>query len=307
MASFPPCPRVEFLQQTRHFMTSLQIFKLQPLAKAGKAQTQQSSIFDHTGGAASTSAEAKKGARGGADSQASAEAAASGQGPLQSRRIQEFCALIAFLSHASSIYKAEVAALNIPQEIYALLFDHCEGLDPFLRKTLVQALILMQNRGVLQRAELLPALFRCFRCADKELRRSVFTHIVSDLHKLSKTSPPTHVVSGLLKLLFSLMNDDHPGVSLKAMQVLVELWKRNTWASDKVANAISALCFGTDDKLVSGALYFFLGNYDTADEDEADARRDVLAKKKELAAVASGLKHARKKQKRQRMIDRETK
>lgn len=55
--------------------------------------------------------------------------------------------------------------------------------------------------------------------------------------------------------------DDHQQVAVKALQVLVELWKKNIWADDKTVNTIGAVCFehADKDKLVTGALHFFLG------------------------------------------------
>lgn len=294
-------PTTEFLQQTRHFMSNLQIYKLQPLTKAGKSQA-QASIFDLASNNKANATPASRRAAAAATAEVADPTAA-----IQTRRIQEFCSLISFLSHAAPLYKAEVTALNIPGELYTLLFDHCETLDPVLRKTLTQALILLQNRGMIPRTELMPALFRCYRCADKDLRRDVFQHMIADIQKLTKSSPSQSVVGALQKIVFTMMKDDHPGVALKAMQILVELWRRNTWVCEAVANAMANMCFGTSDKLISAALYYFLGNYDMDDDEESDTRNKIKDRKQELAIVASSLKHSRSKMKKERMLKRESK
>lgn len=43
----------------------------------------------------------------------------------------------------------------------------------------MRALILMRNRGVLSALDILPTLFRLFRCQDKALRQLLFRHIIS--------------------------------------------------------------------------------------------------------------------------------
>lgn len=43
----------------------------------------------------------------------------------------------------------------------------------------VRALILMRNRGTLSALEVLPTLFRLFRCHDKALRQLLFRHIIA--------------------------------------------------------------------------------------------------------------------------------
>ena len=43
----------------------------------------------------------------------------------------------------------------------------------------MRALILMRNRGVLSALDILPTLFRLFRCQDKALRQLLFRHIIA--------------------------------------------------------------------------------------------------------------------------------
>lgn len=43
----------------------------------------------------------------------------------------------------------------------------------------MRALILMRNRGTLTALEVLPTLFRLFRCQDKALRQLLFRHIIA--------------------------------------------------------------------------------------------------------------------------------
>ena len=52
---------------------------------------------------------------------------------------------------------------GFPKEVMGLLDQHHMVLEPQLRRTLVQALILMRNRGFIESLEVLPLFFRLFK------------------------------------------------------------------------------------------------------------------------------------------------
>ena len=52
----------------------------------------------------------------------------------------------------------------------ALIDEHQDLLPPPVRKTMVQALILLKNKGILGAVDVLPLMFRLFRVQDKALR-----------------------------------------------------------------------------------------------------------------------------------------
>ncbi len=286
----------EFIQQARHFISNLHIFKLQPMVQAGKAQAGGASVID-SGLSGSTAVSSSSGA-------AAGNTGASHAGAVQSRRVKDFAALVNFLAHASSVYKEEMMTLKIPQEIFTLLYQHCETLDPFLRRTVVQALIQMQNRGILPRQELLPALFRTFRCPDKDLRRMVFQHLVSDLHKLCTRQTGHKTISALQKIVYNTLRDDNAAVALKALQLLVELWRRNVWVEARTVNSIATMCFTQDDKLVCAALYYFCGDYDMANEEAANEHSENVRRQKEVATIVAHMKHVKRRLKRVREVER---
>lgn len=69
--------------------------------------------------------------------------------------------------------------IGFAAEISGLLEEQAEVLDPALRLSLVRALILMRNKGALSALEILPTLFRLFRCHDKTLKQLLFRHIIA--------------------------------------------------------------------------------------------------------------------------------
>lgn len=283
----PESYREEFLQQARHFLSNLQIFKNFQVFRAGQSVIQQSTIGT-----------SKK------EQPDTTQQSPLGFGIQQTRRIQEFCALIAFLSHTCPLYKEETSKLNICQELFALVSVNPETLDPLLRKTLVSSLILLQKKSLINRLDLYNVLFNIFKCNDRELRAMTFSHLVNDLFWLSKTSPSITLTTQLQNLIFAQMRNEHHNIALKAIHLLVELWKRNIWVSDRVVNQIASMIFTTNDKLISAALYFFLGDYDTAGQEEQQKREENLAKNKEISILKYSMKHMKKKMKKQREIER---
>jgi protein SDA1 len=289
----PDAYREEFLQQARHFLSNLQIFKSLQLSRAGQSTIQTSAVT--ADGKASKSAQKDA---------PTPTPSPLGYGIQQTRRIQEFCALIAFLSQTCALYPTETKNLNIVGELFSLLSTAPDALDALLRKTLTQSLILLQKKGLVSRLDLYNVLFSIFRCNDRELRNTTFSHLVTDLLKLSKTAPSVTLTSQLQSLVFGHMKSENTAIALKATHVLVELWKKNVWVSDRVVNQIGSMIFTTTDKLISAALYFFLGDYDTAAQEEREKKEETLSKNKEISILKYSMKHMKKKMKKQRIIER---
>lgn len=96
---------------------------------------------------------------------------------------KEVADLAHFLAHAAVVYPRDTGAF--PRQVMGLLEAHADALHPHLRRQLVQALILLRNRRLLESATLFPLFFRLFACRDKELRRLLFGHIVQDVRRMN--------------------------------------------------------------------------------------------------------------------------
>ena len=75
---------------------------------------------------------------------------------------QRFGELVKFMSHVAPCYPE--ACARFPAQITTLLEERVDTLDPSLRMTLVQALILVRNRGLVDAIALFKLLFSLFRC-----------------------------------------------------------------------------------------------------------------------------------------------
>lgn len=72
---------------------------------------------------------------------------------------------------------------DFPSQLAELLESNANSLAPELRKVLVQALILLRNRNLLNPISLLSLFFKLFRIKDKPLRELLRSHIVADIKR----------------------------------------------------------------------------------------------------------------------------
>ena len=68
----------------------------------------------------------------------------------------------------------------------SLLEAHGPILEAALRKTLVQALILIRRKGLLEPVGLLKTFFGLFRVPDKKLRDLLYGYIIADVTLVNK-------------------------------------------------------------------------------------------------------------------------
>ncbi|EEY68850.1 SDA1 family protein [Phytophthora infestans T30-4] len=190
-----------------------------------------------------------------------------------------FGALVSFLSHVAKCYPKEMAAF--PEQIIGLLRDNYLVLEPELRKTLVQSLMLLRNRGLVDAITLLKLFFELFRCPDKRLRELLYKHIVSDIRQLNATSRNVKVNKALQNFLFEMLKDESEHAAIKSLQ--------------RSVNVIVTACTRKNTKLLVMALSFFLGIDDDILEDEEKQKKE----KKALVAVDFHA-HSKKTKKRQR-------
>eukprot|EP00897_Mesotaenium_endlicherianum_P006579 jgi/Mesen1/594/ME001074S10755 len=181
---------------------------------------------------------------------------------------KEFGDLVMFLSHVAPCFPADLP--QFPQELMGLLDEHVDNLHSSLRRVLVQALILLRNRQVVGPAELLPFLFRLFRCSDKGLRRLLFAHIVHDIRRLNQKHRDDRVNRPLQNFLYTMLQDENEAAAKKSLAVLIELYRRKVWTDAKTVNVISTACFHPSPRIMVGALKFFMGSEEVEDESDGD-------------------------------------
>ncbi|GFH22547.1 protein SDA1, partial [Haematococcus lacustris] len=134
-----------------------------------------------------------------------------------------------------------------------LLDTHHAVLDPHLRRTLVQSLILMRNRGLLQPIQVLPLFFRLFRCQDKSLRRLLFGHIVADIKNSNKKHRNEKLNRQLQSFMYGIIADDNEAAAKKSLAVCTELWRRQVWRDARTVNVIASAAFHKSSRVMLAA------------------------------------------------------
>ncbi|RKO88958.1 SDA1-domain-containing protein [Blyttiomyces helicus] len=181
---------------------------------------------------------------------------------------EKFGELITFISHVSLSYPKECT--EFPQQIVSMLSAHHQTLSPELRKTMVQALVLMRNKDQISATSLLSLFFTLFRCKDKHLRSMLHKHIVNDIKNCNAKSKNNKLNKTLQNFMYTMLKDDNDIAAKKSIEVMVDLYKKNVWNDAKTVNVIAEACFSSTSKIVAPALHFFLGTDEKEKEDSDD-------------------------------------
>jgi len=182
-----------------------------------------------------------------------------------------FSELTNFISHVSVHYPEDCK--EFPNQLLDLLEKHHPILSPNLRKTLVQALILVRNRGLMEPLELLKMCFTLFRCNDKALRQLLFDYIVADIKNVNLKKRDDKLNRQLQAFLYKMVGDETSEIAAKkSLEVMVELYRRRIWTDERTVNAIAQGVLSPTTKLIVISTNFFLGiDQKITDDDDADS------------------------------------
>ncbi|GAB1601700.1 protein SDA1 homolog [Argonauta hians] len=210
--------------------------------------------------------------------------------------------MIMFLAQVSHCYTEHLA--DFPQQLKELLLRHSTVLDPTMRMSLCRALILLRNKGLISGVDLLQLFFQLFICSDKLLRQTLYNYIVSDIYNVNAKHKNSKLNKTLQNFMYEMLKDSNPIAAKKSLDVMIELYRRNTWKDAKTVNVISTACFSKVTKILVAALKFFLSidaTHDTESESEED---ETPMSKKSTSDLLLGNRVAKKTKKRQKRLNR---
>uniref|UniRef100_A0A2K5RUX0 Protein SDA1 n=1 Tax=Cebus imitator TaxID=2715852 RepID=A0A2K5RUX0_CEBIM len=225
---------------------------------------------------------------------------------------KELAELVMFMAQISHCYPEYLS--NFPQEVKDLLSCNHTVLDPDLRMTFCKALILLRNKNLINPSSLLELFFELLRCHDKLLRKTLYTHIVTDIKNINAKHKNNKVNVVLQNFMYTMLRDSNATAAKMSLDVMIELYRRNIWNDAKTVNVITTACFSKVTKILVAALTFFLGkdedekqNSDSESEDDGPTARDLLVQyatgkkssknKKKLEKAMKVLKKQKKKKK----------
>lgn len=218
---------------------------------------------------------------------------------------KEFESLVMFLAHTSPCYKEEMN--TFPEQLINLLKNYSTGLHRASRLACCKALMVLRSKSFVDLKDLLPLFFELSRCQDKSLRSYINQNIMSDIKAMNKKSRNEKVNRELQRFMFSRLSNEQQDVEAKmALDIMIELYKKNIWRNRDLVNQIAQACLSRCTKILVSALQFFLGT-DDIDVDENDSSDDEEEQQNALNDLKDKLKankFNRNTRKRQKLLDR---
>ena len=225
---------------------------------------------------------------------------------------------VMFLAQVAKCYPQELT--DFPQRLISLLNRHSTVLHPEMRMCLCKSLILLRHKDLLAPSDLLQLFFELFKCQDKTLRAFLRDHIVNDLKNTNAKHKDVKLNSSMQNFMYKMINDAHHTAAKMALDIMIDLYKKNVWNDTKTVNVIRSACCKEVDgklqitKLAPMALKFFLGSDETEDdndddEDELPTVKEVKManrfnkKTKKRAKMLENVKKAHKKAKKDKKVD----
>ncbi|KAK9955080.1 hypothetical protein ABG768_014985 [Culter alburnus] len=194
---------------------------------------------------------------------------------------KDLAELVMFLAQVGHCYLEELS--DFPQQLTDLLLNHHTVLESDLRMTFCKALILLRNKDLVSPTSLLGLFFELLRCHDKLLRKTLYTHIVTDIKNINAKHKNNKLNTTLQNFMYTMLRDSNPIAAKISLDVMVELYKRDIWNDSKTVNVITTACFSKVTKILVAGLKFFLGkdedekkDSDSESEDDAPTARDLM-------------------------------
>ncbi|EJU05990.1 SDA1-domain-containing protein [Dacryopinax primogenitus] len=243
---------------------------------------------------------------------------------------EQFRELVTFIAQVSQCYPVETATFS--SQIASLLLRSFSTLAPDTRKSLVQNLVLLRNKGVINSIELLQTLFPLLsQTTSTSLRSFIRRTILLDIRTANQKAQNHKLNRSVQAMLFGMLErgmgaemigdkgklrerlNEAPRRSTDeavwAIALTKELWKRGVWKDEKTVSIVALGCIHPSAKVQKAAYYFFLGSEDddepcSEEEDEGpdikQLKHQRLVKKKtrsEDRKIAKAVKIAKKKTK----------
>ncbi|KAK8449720.1 hypothetical protein SEVIR_7G260800v4 [Setaria viridis] len=220
--------------------------------------------------------------------------------------------LALFLAHVAPFYPDDLA--DLPDQIGGLLDTNARGLPPGLRAHLVQALILLVNRKIVDLEDTVELFVELQVIGDRAVKKLAFSHIVHSIRRMNQKHKNDTRNRKLQNILFKFLQAEEESRAKRAFTILCDLHRRRVWFDERTTNAICDACFHPSSRIMIAAISFLLG-YENAEqeddsdasssEDEADKNPQVLLSKQDVYKAnhkGTAASKKKKKAKLQRVI-----
>lgn len=212
--------------------------------------------------------------------------------------------MVTFLSQVAQCYPDKLS--GFPQELSVLLKRHSTVLHPEMRMSFVKALMLLRNKNLLSPTDLHMLFFQLLQCQDKNLRKFLKQHIVTDIKNINARSKNAKLNKELQNFMHEMLSSRHAVAAKTSLDVMIELYHKKVWNDIKTVNTITTACFSKVTKIMVAAIKFFIGRDEEEDEDKdsEDSDSDDETEKKSVKATMMAMRVNKKTRKKQRKIDK---
>ncbi|KAI0007245.1 SDA1-domain-containing protein [Xylariaceae sp. FL0662B] len=188
---------------------------------------------------------------------------------------------IDLIAHVAELYPHTTA--TFPDALKDILSKHHAVLDSSLREKIVSSLTLLRRKDVIDSNYLLTTLFPILiSTSSKSARMILYQKILSDLRNMNTKSTNHRVNRTMQTVLYNLVTSDRSSPKpIWAVKIVRELWRRQIWTDAKTVHIMRQACLADNEKVLVGAVRFFLGGDrereefedDSSDEDAVDIRK----------------------------------
>ncbi|KFH48390.1 hypothetical protein ACRE_005840 [Hapsidospora chrysogenum ATCC 11550] len=227
---------------------------------------------------------------------------------------ESFHNLVDLVAHVADCYPDETR--TFPDDLKAIISEHHTVLGPELREKIVGSLMLLRRKEVIDSASALTCLFPILVSSpSKTFRGELFGKILGDMRN-SNAKAINHPLNRTVQtVLYNLITADRASPrAIWAIKLTRELWKRQIWTDAKPVDVMREACLADNEKVVVGAVRFFLGGdkereeiEDESSDEEVDLskirhqmginKKSQKQKKAYNKAVSKVHRHERKKNK----------
>lgn len=211
--------------------------------------------------------------------------------------VESFHNMIDMIAHVADCYPELTS--EFPDDLKTILTRHHAVLHPELREKIVGSLGLLRRKEVIDSTSLLTALFPILVSSpSKSLREMLFNKVLNDIRNANSKSINHPLNRTIQTVMYNLVMADRASPrAIWAIKLTRELWKRQIWTDAKPVDVMKEACLADNEKVVIGAVRFFLGGDKEREEMEDDSSDEEV----DLAKVKHqiGINKKTKKQKRQ--------
>lgn len=190
--------------------------------------------------------------------------------------VKSFHNIIDLIAHVADCYREETQ--TFPEDLKAILTQHHVILHPELREKIVGSLVLLRRKEVIDSTSLLTTLFPILVSSpSKSLRELLFQKILNEMRNSNSKSINHPLNRTIQTVLYNLITADRSSPrAIWAIKLTRELWKRQMWTDSKPVDVMKEACLSDNEKVVVGAVRFFLGGDKEREELDDESSDDEV-------------------------------